>query len=757
MRLNNISFLSSYAYISNQKNKNTTNITSPINNSVVTFSGIRDDRKAARKYFEEFQNVIADKEDKKFTKKQSQIAASEFFAKLKNESLSLQKEFLLQRTIDHENALIAAMTFNFPQAAKEILKLYEKTDEKTKAELLVSEKYRAGSPVLTALDTDKTNQIANKLARMAKTLTPIHQGEFYYRQMDSIYLKKNTLIEEVQDSGYNVFAALLREDKTAFDKKYPEIANQMQKLYPPLNEIPLKELREEKAAAKEEEEVKAPKNTRIYEHVKTRFSDVGGMFNVKKQIQNELLNIINNPKVKNSDKPSGIILYGPPGTGKTLLATAIAGEADVPLISANGSGFNEIYVGAGAKHVRELYNTARDLARKSDKKTVIVFIDEGDAVAGKRGKSSSGENDHTLNALLSELDGVQSKEENDIKVITIIATNRKDLFDDAFRKGRIDLEFKIDDPRFSEKARREILEINAKEKPFKNEVEKAKLLDELAKTSVGLSGAELADVIKKAYRKTLYVGREIEYITPKDITDAKLESLFGIKNDEETPDFEMKKTIAHEAGHAINYLIMEDIFKDETNKNRQPVRKLDLILNESRGDAAGMTISKPSENHRYTVESLISDLVARYGGYSIEEKMFDGHTDGVASDLRVNTETIINAVTKYGLGSKTKFIGCDTTGITFELFKHDIKNDLINYSNKAMEISEIISAFTKPFIEHYLEILETTNDKTAIITGETFEKMFKDWLKENGNKKEYNEMCLKIRKDIADFKKNIKS
>lgn len=755
MRLNNVSFINSYAY--NHSKNNQRNASTPINNTV-SFSGIKDDRKIACNYFEDFQNIIAEIEERKFPKKQSQKNITEFFAKLQNESLSIQKEFLLQRTIDQENPLIASMTYKIPKASKEIMKLYEKTDQKTKAELLVSEKYRAGSPILTALDTDETNEIANNLARMAKTLIPRQQGEFYYRHMDSIYMRKNTIIEEIEDSGYNVFAAALRQDKKAFDEKYPEIASQMLKLYPPVNEIPLKDLRKEKeTGAPETEETKTPKNTRIYEHVKTRFSDVGGMFNVKKQIQNELLNIINNPKVKNSDKPSGIILYGPPGTGKTLLATAIAGEADVPFISANGSGFNEIYVGAGAKHVRELYNAARDLARKNDKKTVIVFIDEGDAVAGQRGKSSSGENDHTLNALLAELDGVQSKEENDIKVITIIATNRKDLFDDAFRKGRIDLEFKIDDPRFSEKARREILEINAKGKPFKNDAEKAKLLDELAKTSVGLSGAELADVIKKAYRKTLYVGREIEHITPKDITDAKLESLFGIKNDGETPDFELQKTIAHEAGHAINYLVMNDIFKDETNKNKQPVRKLDLILNESRGDAAGMTISKPSENHRFTVESLLSDLIARYGGYSIEEKMFDGHTDGVSSDLRVNTETILNAVTKYGLGSKTKFIGCDTTGVTFELFKHDIKNDLINYSNEAMEISSKISEFTKPFIENYIEILETSDDKTAIITGESFENMFQDWLKQNGNSKEYQSLCTEIKDKIAEFKKNIKS
>ena len=474
--------------------------------------------------------------------------------------------------------------------------------------------------------------------------------------------------------------------------------------------------------------------------------------------QEELLNILSNPKVKNADKPGGILLYGPPGTGKTLLATAIAGEAGVPLISTNGSSFNEIYVGAGAKNVRDIYAQARNLARASASKTAIVFIDEADAVAGKRSNSSNREGNATLNALLGELDGVQSKEESDIKVITIFATNRHDMFDSAFRKGRIDLEFKIDDPRFSEKARREILEINAKEKPFKDDTEKKKLLDNLAKSTAGLSGAELADIIKRAYRKTLYKGRQIPYITQKDITEAKLESIVGIKNDSEKTEYELKKTRAHEAGHAINQIILNHIFKDETQKAKQPVQTLDFIVNESRGDASGLTMMKPTDNNRITVESLLSSLAVNYGGYSVEEKLFDCHTDGVSSDLKNSTDLIMQATTEWGLGSKTKYIGCDTSGVTFELFKPDIKNDIIRYSNAGMEISDMITDFSQPFIQDYIEKLSTGPLANAdIITGERFEKMFNDWMEKNNKQRAFEQLSCSVKHKIRDFKEEMKT
>ena len=204
---------------------------------------------------------------------------------------------------------------------------------------------------------------------------------------------------------------------------------------------------------------------------------------------------------------------------------------------------------------------------------------------------------------------------------------------------------------------------------------------------------------------------------------------------------------------------MNRIFANEIEKSKLPIQKLDFIVNESRGDAAGITMMKPSpDNRRLTVESLMSSLVVSYGGYSIEEEMFDGHTDGVSSDLENCTNLILNSVTKWGLGSKTKFIGCAPNGLTFELFKGDIKQDIIDYSNKAMSISSDISKFVKPFVEEYIDTFFTPQaDKSSIITGAKFEKMFDEWLRRNGNKQSYLNLCAEIREGIANFKTKIKS
>jgi len=493
-------------------------------------------------------------------------------------------------------------------------------------------------------------------------------------------------------------------------------------------------------------------NFRIYSDVKTKFSDVGGMFNVKKQIENEFLAILKNPKVKNQDKPSGVILFGPPGTGKTLLATAIAGEAGVPFIATEGSSFNEIYVGAGALNVRKLYGEARKLAENHPSKTAIVFIDEVDAVAAKRGSSSGKESDNTLNALLSEMDGVKSKEDSDIKVITIVATNRRDLLDSAFRKGRIDLEFHIEDPRFSEKARLEILKIHSKGKAFESEESKEKLLKYLAHTTSGFSGAELADVIKRAYRKTLYLGRENNFITQDDIRNAKLESMVGIKNDTEFSAYEQEKTIAHEAGHAVNLIVMDKVFENEPTLSKRPVRVLDLIVNESYGGAAGMTFNKPSAVNpmRLTIESLLSSVVVTYGGYSVEEELFGCHTDGVAGDIQANTDAIFNAVTSYGLGSKTKYLCVKPDGRVFDLYRQDIKNDIEAYSNTGMKIANKISAFVAPFITEYTK--NCIENPVKVIPGDKFIKMFEDWLQKSGKTGEYKSLCEEIRNDAEEFR-----
>ncbi len=721
----------------------------------VNFGGKRiNDKYIAEEFYRDFVKIIDRNltEEKEIKPTSYNSDATSFFNDLNSQNDTVISNFVLSRNGTDESPFNMALINEKPELAKKVLELVENIDDTTKFKFLVPDKNRMNGPLITSVNYDKSLDTTHSILELVKTLKPEQQADFYYMTPKNTFGINVDMVEELRETGYLQTAQELAANRAQFELDNPILAEKYKKaIVKDKNKTNKNDFQD---PTKEEKK----SNFKVYTNVKTRFSDVGGMFNVKKQIQEELLNILNNPKVKNADKPGGIILFGPPGTGKTLLATAIAGEAGVPFISANGSSFNEIYVGAGAKNVRDLYAQARQLAKSSESKTAIVFIDEADAVAGRRGGSSNREGDNTLNALLGELDGVQTKEENDIKVITIFATNRRDLFDSAFRKGRIDMEFKIDDPRFSEKARREILEINAKDKPFKNEDEKKKLLDDLAKTSAGMSGAELADVIKRSYRKTLYKDRKATYITKKDITDAKLEAIIGIKNDSEKTDYELKKTRAHEAGHAINQIVLNHVFKDETQKSKQPIQTLDFIVNESRGDAAGLTMMKPTENHRMTIESLLSHLAVNYGGYSIEEKLFDCHTDGVSGDLKNSTELILQATTEWGLGSKTKYIGCDPSGLTFELFKPDIKNDIIRYSNTGMEIADMITEFTKPFIEEYVDKLTSGPLANAdIITGEKFENMFNDWLMKNKKQDEFKELSQKIQDKMKNFKEEMNS
>lgn len=721
----------------------------------INFGGKRiNDKYIAEEFYREFVKIIDRSltEEKEIKATSYNSDANAFFNDLNSQNATVISNFVLSRNGTDESPFNMALINEKPELAKKVLELVEDVDDTTKFKFLVPDKNRMNGPLITSVNYDKSLDTTHSILELVKTLKPEQQADFYYMTPKNTFGINVDMVDELRETGYLQTAQELAANRAQFELDNPILAEKYKKaIVKDKNKTNKNDFQD---PTKEEKK----SNFKVYTNVKTRFSDVGGMFNVKKQIQEELLNILNNPKVKNADKPGGIILFGPPGTGKTLLATAIAGEAGVPFISANGSSFNEIYVGAGAKNVRDLYAQARQLAKSSESKTAIVFIDEADAVAGRRGGSSNREGDNTLNALLGELDGVQTKEENDIKVITIFATNRRDLFDSAFRKGRIDMEFKIDDPRFSEKARREILEINAKDKPFKNQDEKKKLLDDLAKTTAGMSGAELADVIKRSYRKTLYKDRKVSYITKQDITDAKLEAIIGIKNDSEKTDYELKKTRAHEAGHAINQIVLNHVFKDEAQKSKQPIQTLDFIVNESRGDAAGLTMMKPTENHRMTIESLLSHLAVNYGGYSIEEKLFDCHTDGVSSDLKNSTELILQATTEWGLGSKTKYIGCDPSGVTFELFKPDIKNDIIHYSNTGMEIADMITEFTKPFIEEYVDKLTSGPLANAdIITGEKFENMFNDWLMKNKKQEEFKELSQKIQDKMKNFKEEMNS
>ena len=215
--------------------------------------------------------------------------------------------------------------------------------------------------------------------------------------------------------------------------------------------------------------------------------------------------------------------------------------------------------------------------------------------------------------------------------------------------------------------------------------------------------------------------------------------------------------IAHEAGHAVNLVVMDKIFENEQTLSKRPVRVLDLIVNEPRGGAAGMTVHKPSKMNegRFTIESLISSLVMTYGGYSIEETLFGCHTDGVRGDLESNTQKICEAVTKYGLGSKTKYLSVNPDGFVFELYKNDIKKDIETYSTTSMEIANMIAVFTKSFIEEYTE--KYLNSSEKIIPGETFIQLFETWLEKENKKEEFEKLSQEIQNKITQVRKKMQS
>lgn len=675
--------------------------------------------------------------------------ADQLFQKLQNENDRVKAKFLIEPSmggIDPMTPFECAITINPEIAVKiwQFVKSYTNYDQQGQF-LLGNLSSPESSAFIKAIDNNEI-ALADDILSFVDKFPDLRLRKRFFNLKSPSINDSNTYTTQYD---YLISKGMVSMADHFQSKAIKYQENKNNGLNPRNNENPNKCQDINKKVTKSE-------NYRVYNEVKTRFSDIGGMFNVKHQIENELLSILKNPNVKNSDKPGGIILYGPPGTGKTLLATAIAGEAGVPFISTEGSSFTELYVGSGALNVRKLYQEARSLAQAHPSKTAIVFIDEVDAVGAARGNHSNSERDTTLNALLCEMDGVKAKENDEIKIITIMATNRKDMLDSAFRKGRIDLEFKIDDPRFSEKARFEILKINAKDKPFETEEKKNEILKKLAKTTSGFSGAELADIIKRAFRKTLYLGRINKFITTDDLNNAKLEAMVGISNDSENTEFEKKTTISHEAGHAINLVIMDKIFGNEETISKRPIKVLDLIVNDSRGNAAGLTFNKPSEtNGRITIESLISSIVVTYGGYSIEEKLYGCHTDGVSSDLEANTEKIFKAITTFGLGSKTKYLCVNPNGQVFDLYKSNIKKDIETYSNTGMSIANKIADFAAPFIKSYTE--EFLNSPVKVIKGEKFIEMFENWLKTSGKEREFNILCKNIKQDIVRLRNKMQS
>lgn len=365
----------------------------------------------------------------------------------------------------------------------------------------------------------------------------------------------------------------------------------------------------------------------VDEKSRVYFSDVAGADEEKEELR-EVVDYLRDPGkfMKLGAKiPHGVLLVGPPGTGKTLLAKAVAGEAGVPFFSISGSDFVEMYVGVGASRVRDLFDTARKAP------AAIIFIDEIDAVGRRRGTGLGGghdEKEQTLNQLLVEMDGFGGHS----GVIVMAATNRPDILDPALlRPGRFDRQVTVGYPDI--RGREEILKVHARNKPFENEVDLAKV----AQLTVGFTGADLANLLNEA--ALLAARKSKALIGMNDISEAYLKITTGTqkKNLKMKPE-EKRKTAYHEAGHAILAHILP---------TQDPVRQISIIPS---GNALGYTLNVPEED-KFSVykNELKEQITMLLGGRAAEELVFADISGGASNDILRATQTARKMVTKLGM------------------------------------------------------------------------------------------------------------
>ena len=360
---------------------------------------------------------------------------------------------------------------------------------------------------------------------------------------------------------------------------------------------------------------------------KVTFKDVAGLTEEKEEVQ-ELIDFLKNPKKftkLGARIPKGVLLQGPPGTGKTLLARAVAGEANVPFYYISGSDFVELFVGVGASRVRDMFKQAKHNA------PCLIFIDEIDAVGRQRGAGLGGghdEREQTLNQLLTEMDGFGANE----GIIIIAATNRPDVLDPALlRPGRFDRQVTVDLP--DVKGREEILEVHARNKIFSKGVK----LSNIAKRTVGLSGADLENLLNEA--ALLAVRRGKNMITMAEIDEAHDRVLMGpAKVSHKYTDHEKRVVAYHEAGHAVMGLKL-----DGANE----VQKITII---PRGAAGGYNLMLPKEeNYLATKNELLQRISGLLGGRVAEEEVFKEITTGAHNDFEKATKIARAMVTEYGM------------------------------------------------------------------------------------------------------------
>uniref|UniRef100_UPI000AEC6330 ATP-dependent zinc metalloprotease FtsH n=1 Tax=Mycobacterium avium TaxID=1764 RepID=UPI000AEC6330 len=432
---------------------------------------------------------------------------------------------------------------------------------------------------------------------------------------------------------------------------------------------------------------------------KTTFADVAGVDEAVEELY-EIKDFLQNPgryQALGAKIPKGVLLYGPPGTGKTLLARAVAGEAGVPFFTISGSDFVEMFVGVGASRVRDLFDQAKQ------NNPCIIFVDEIDAVGRQRGAGLGGghdEREQTLNQLLVEMDGFDPR----AGVILIAATNRPDILDPALlRPGRFDRQIPVSNPDLA--GRRAVLAVHSKGKPIAPDAD----LDGLAKRTVGMTGADLANVINEA---ALLTARENGTVITSAALEEAVDRVIGgpRRKGRIISEQEKKITAYHEGGHTLAAWAMPDI---------EPIYKVTIL---ARGRTGGHAVAVPEEDKGLRTRSeMIAQLVFAMGGRAAEELVFREPTTGAVSDIEQATKIARAMVTEFGMSSKLgavkygsehgdPFLG-RTMGTQAD-YSHEVARDIDDEIRKLIE-----AAHTEAW-----EILTEYRDILDTLAGQLLEK-----------------------------------
>ena len=448
--------------------------------------------------------------------------------------------------------------------------------------------------------------------------------------------------------------------------------------------------------------------------IKVTFADVAGLKEEKEELE-EIVDFLKAPRKYTqlgARIPKGVLLEGPPGTGKTLLAKAVAGEAGVPFFSISGSDFVEMFVGVGASRVRDLFQDAKKNA------PCIVFIDEIDAVARRRGSGLGGghdEREQTLNQLLVEMDGFGVNE----GIIVMAATNRKDILDPAIlRPGRFDRDVIVGRPDVG--GREEILKVHARNKPLGDDVD----LKQIAQTTAGFSGADLENLLNEA--AILAAKENRVFIQQSDIRHAFVKVGIGPeKKSRIVSEKERRITAYHEAGHAILFHVLPDV---------GPVYSVSIIPT---GGAGGYTMPLPEKDDMFNTKGhMLQEITVSLGGRVAEEEIFDDITTGASQDIKQATAIAKSMITKFGMSEKLGLINYDND--SDEVFiGRDFGHTSRGYGEKVAgtideEVKRIIDecyAQARSIIQEYHPVLEKCAElllEKEKITRSEFEALFEE-------------------------------